>query len=471
MVNLKKVSKNIYKIPKSGEMNVSAVVYASEKLLADIKKDESLEQIKNVATLPGIIKNAVLMPDAHRGYGFPIGGVAAFDMKKGIISPGGVGYDISCGVRLLQTNLTRKDLQGREQEIASSLFRAIPSGVGKGGLVKIDKNDMNEILKKGAVWAVEKGYGVKEDYLCMEEEGQMKGAVPSYVSDRAIARGLNQLGSVGSGNHFLDVFVVDEIFNEKVAESFELEKGQVVIMIHCGSRGLGHQVASDYIKLMEDKYGFENLPDRELINAPINSELGKKYYGAMAAATNFALCNKQVIVHFVREAMKYYFPKFEAKTVYEVTHNIAKFEEHIIDGKKQKVCVHRKGATRSLGPGNKLIPKVYQKVGQPVIIPGSMGTASYVLVGTDKAGELSFSSTAHGSGRVMSRHEAHKKFTSAQVKEKMKKKGIVIVGSKKSLVEEWSDVYKDSDEVVRVSDELGIGGLVARLKPVVVVVG
>ncbi len=472
MTDLKKIAENIYEIKKTGNMNVPVVVYASEKLLADMKKDKCLEQMQNVASLPGIVKQAIVLPDAHQGYGFSIGGVAGFDMDKGIISPGGVGYDISCSCRLLKTNLERKDLEGQEKKISQGIFRAIPSGVGKGGKVKVDKKELKEILEKGAKWAVEKGYGTKDDYEHVEESGCMNDANVDYVSDRAISRGLSQVGSLGAGNHFMEIQVVDEIFDKEVAKTFGLKKNQITIMIHCGSRGLGHQVASDYIKLMEDEYGFETLPDRELINAPINSELGKKYYGAMCAAANFAFCNKQIITHFIREEMRYYFPKFKADVVYEVCHNIAKFEEHIVDGKLKKLCVHRKGATRSLGPENKLLPKDYKKVGQPVIIPGSMGTASYVLVGTKKAEEISFSSTAHGAGRVMSRHEALRTIKSEDVKKKLEEKNIsVVAGSKMSLVEESSDVYKNIDEVVRVSDELGIGKLVARLKPIIVIKG
>ena len=472
MTDLKKIAENIYEIKKTGNMNVPVVVYASEKLLADMKKDKCLEQMQNVASLPGIVKQAIVLPDAHQGYGFSIGGVAGFDMDKGIISPGGVGYDISCSCRLLKTNLERKDLEGQEKKISQGIFRAIPSGVGKGGKVKVDKKELKEILEKGAKWAFEKGYGTKDDYEHVEESGCMNDANVDYVSDRAISRGLSQVGSLGAGNHFMEIQVVDEIFDKEVAKTFGLKKNQITIMIHCGSRGLGHQVASDYIKLMEDEYGFETLPDRELINAPINSELGKKYYGAMCAAANFAFCNKQIITHFIREEMRYYFPKFKADVVYEVCHNIAKFEEHIVDGKLKKLCVHRKGATRSLGPENKLLPKDYKKVGQPVIIPGSMGTASYVLVGTKKAEEISFSSTAHGAGRVMSRHEALRTIKSEDVKKKLEEKNIsVVAGSKMSLVEESSDVYKNIDEVVRVSDELGIGKLVARLKPIIVIKG
>lgn len=472
MTETKKISENIYEINKSEKMNVPVRIYASESLLKDMKKDKCLEQGKNVSMLPGIQKYSILLSDAHQGYGFSIGGVAAFDMDKGIICPGGIGYDINCSVRLLKTNLERKDIEEKRNEISKALYNAIPSGVGKGTKVKITNGEMKEILKKGAKWAVEKGYGEKEDYEFTEENGCMEEADIEYVSKEAISRGMNQLGSIGAGNHFLEIQYVDRIFDEKIAKVFELKKGQIVVMIHCGSRGLGHQVASDYIRLMGDEYGFENLPDRQLINAPINSDLGKKYYKAMCAAANFAFCNKQVLTYLTRETMKNFYPQFKAEVVYDVCHNIAKFEEHEIGGKKIKVCVHRKGATRSFGPGKKELPKKYQSVGQPIIIPGSMGTSSFVLVGTKKAEELSFSSTAHGAGRVMSRHEAMKKFTSENVKMEMEKKNISIsAGSWKSLVEESSDVYKDVEEVVKVSDELGIGNLVARLKPIVVIKG
>jgi len=472
MPEIKKVSENIYQIEKTGKMKVPVVIYASEKLLADIKKDKCLEQMQNVAGLPGIVKHSIVLPDAHQGYGFSIGGVAGFDVDEGIISPGGVGYDISCSVRLLRTNLTAKDLKGKEKILSNSLFRTIPSGVGKGGKVEVGKEELKEILKKGAGWAVEKDYGSQKDIEHLEENGCMEDADVNCVSERAISRGLRQVGSLGAGNHFMEIQVVDEIFDEEVAKVFGLEKDQVTIMLHCGSRGLGHQVASDYIKLMGDEYGYESFPDRELINAPVKSELGKKYYGAMCAAANFSFCNKQVISHYVKEGIKYYFPKFKAEVVYEVCHNIAKFEEHVVDGKNKMLCIHRKGATRSLGPGNKLLPSAYKKVGQPVIIPGSMGTASYVLVGTKKAEEISFSSTAHGAGRVMSRHEAHRRFKSEDVRKELEDRNIAVVaGSKKSFVEESFDVYKNVDEVVRVSDEVGIGKLVARLRPVVVIKG
>jgi tRNA-splicing ligase RtcB len=471
---LKKISDLEWEIPKENGMNVPGKIYASEKLISTIKEDKTLEQIKNVAMLPGILKSSIAVADAHQGYGFPIGGIAAFDIEKGIISPGGVGYDINCSVRLLRTNLKKDDILKKQKEVIEALFRKIPSGVGRGSKFQITKKELDELLKSGARYIIEKGFGFKEDYLHTEEEGEMAGADPSKVSERAIKRGLGQVGTLGAGNHFLEVGIVDEVYDKKIAKVFGLEKDQITIMIHCGSRGLGHQVASDYIKKMEEEYGFSNLPDRELINAPINSQLGKDYFSAMACAVNFAFANKQLITHWVREEMKHIFPEKDLKidVVYDVCHNIAKFEEHIVDGKKKIVCVHRKGATRSFGPGRKEIPEAYRKIGQPVIIPGSMGTASFVLVGTKKAEELTWGSTVHGAGRVSSRSKALRNLRGEQIKKDLHEKGIEVKsGSWKSLAEEAPQVYKDIEEVVRVVDELGISKKVARLIPLVVMKG
>ncbi len=471
-MELNKISKNIYEIPKEGKMNVPARIFAGGIILSNIKKDKTLEQIKNVAMLPGILKYAIALPDAHQGYGFPIGGVAAFDMDKGIISPGGVGYDINCSVRLLKTNLTKKDVLKKQKEVVDFLYKKIPSGVGRGSNFNITKNELNKVLEGGARYIVEKGFGVKEDYLHMEEEGCMKEADVSKVSDRAIKRGIGQLGTLGAGNHFLEVQYVDQIFDEKIAKELGIKKDQVTIMVHCGSRGLGHQVASDYIQLMEKEYGFENLPDRELINAPIKSKLGKDYYKAMSAAANFAFANKQLITFWVREEMKKIFPEIKIDVVYDVCHNIAKFEEHTINGKKQTVCVHRKGATRAFGPGRKEIPIIYRKIGQPVLIPGSMGTSSYLLIGTKKAEEMTFGSTVHGAGRVESRSQALRELRGEDIKKELNKEGIEVkAGSWKSLAEEAPEAYKDIDEVVNVVDELGISKKIAKMKPLVVVKG
>lgn len=454
---LKKIDDNTYELPRVGKMLVPGRIFLSKKLL-DLVEEDALKQIANVAMLPGIVRYAMGLSDMHTGYGFPIGGVAGFDLDKGVISPGGVGYDIDCSVRLLRMNLRVGDIEDKKKLI-HSLFRAVPSGVGRGGKINISHKELNKVLRKGAKWAVENGYGVEEDLEHLEEGGVLSPCNPDDVSERAKKRGIGQLGTLGAGNHFLEIQRVDEIFDKEKAKEFGLEKGQITIMIHCGSRGLGHQVASDYIRLMEDEYGVEGLPDRELINVPIKSDLGKKYFSAMNCAANFAFANKQIITHFVREQLEYYFPDVKVESVYEVCHNIAKREKHKINGKEKEILVMRKGATRSFP-------------GQPVLIPGSMGTASYVLVGTEKAMELSFGSTAHGAGRVMSRTKARKGIRAEDVKRSLKEKGIEFeAGSYKGISEESPDVYKDIDEVVRVSDELGIGKLVARLKPIGVVKG
>ena len=473
-MELKKLNEFTWKIEKQGAMKVPAVIYASESLLKKVREDRTLHQAMNVACLKGIIKHALVMPDAHEGYGFPIGGVAAFDMEEGIISPGGVGYDINCGVRLLRTDLTEADITSRKKEILEEVFKEVPAGVGKAGITKLPKNVLLEILEKGSKWAIENGYGFKEDLQKTEEYGCMKGADSKAVSERALARGMPQLGTLGSGNHFMEIQKVDRIYDEKTAKVFGVgSEGQIVIMIHCGSRGLGHQVASDYIKLMEDKYGFTDLPDRELINAPINSEMGQKYYKAMCCSINYAFCNRQMIAHWVRDVFKKVTGSSEGMDmIYDVCHNIAKFEEHEIDGEKRKVCVHRKGATRSFGPGRDEIPEVYRDFGQPVIIPGSMGTASYLLVGTKKAEEVSFGSTAHGAGRVMSRHEAIRRFRGEKIKHELESRGIELKATSwKGIAEEASEAYKDIDEVVKVSHGVGIGNMVARLVPVGVMKG
>jgi len=461
-IELKKINDYTWEIPKTGKMKVPALVFASEKLLKDIQHDKTLEQIKNVAMLPGIVSRAIALSDCHQGYGFPIGGVAAFNLDSGIISPGGVGYDINCGVRTLSTNIKTEDFLKKRKEILHSIFRSVPSGVGRGGKA-YSRDEIMDVMKRGAEWAVDKKMGNADDLKHCEENGRMKDADPKDVSQRAISRGLPQLGTLGSGNHFLEIQRVDKIYDEKLAKKWGIEKDNITIMIHCGSRGLGHQVASDYIMLMEKEYGWKNLPDRELINAPIKSELGKKYLSAMNCAVNFAFCNRQMIMHHVREQLKYYFPKADVKLVYDVCHNIAKIEEHQveIDGKKKKMnlCVHRKGATRAFE-------------NQPVIIPGSMGTASYLLVGTKKAEETTFGSTAHGAGRVESRTQARRELTPEEIKKELESKDILIeAGSMKGLVEEAPEVYKDIDEVVRVSHEAGIGNLVARLVPLAVMKG
>jgi tRNA-splicing ligase RtcB len=414
------------------------------------------------------------MPDAHQGYGFPIGGVAAFDPDEGIISPGGVGYDINCGVRLLRTEFMDAEISSRRKDLLAEIFKEVPAGVGRGGVTKLSRNVLKEILAKGAEWAVENGYGTPGDLNRTEERGRMMDADPESLSDRALERGIPQLGTLGAGNHFLEFQKVVEIFDEGVARTFGIHsEGQVTVMIHCGSRGLGHQVASDHIELMANRFGTAGLPDRELVNAPFRSDLGQRYYRSMCAAVNYAFANRQMIAHRVRGVFARVLGSAEGMDqVYDVCHNVAKLERHAVGGVEKQLCVHRKGATRSFGPGRPEVPAVYRAVGQPVIIPGSMGTASYILVGTAEAEEKSFSSTAHGAGRVMSRHEALRRFRGEQIRDELAAKGIELRSTNwKGVAEEAAAAYKDVDEVVRVSHELGIGRLVAKVVPIGVMKG
>jgi tRNA-splicing ligase RtcB len=414
------------------------------------------------------------MPDAHQGYGFPIGGVAAFDPDEGIISPGGVGYDINCGVRLLRTEFMDAEISSRRKELLAEIFKDVPAGVGRGGVTKLNRNVLKEILAKGAEWAVENGYGTPGDLERTEERGRMMDADPESLSDRALERGIPQLGTLGAGNHFLEFQKVVEIFDEGVARTFGIHsEGQITVMIHCGSRGLGHQVASDHIELMANRFGTAGLPDRELVNAPFRSDLGQRYYRSMCAAVNYAFANRQMIAHRVRGVFARVLGSAEGMDqVYDVCHNVAKLERHSVGGVEKQLCVHRKGATRSFGPGRPEVPPAYRSVGQPVIIPGSMGTASYILVGTADAEEKSFSSTAHGAGRVMSRHEALRRFRGEQIRDELAAKGIELRSTNwKGVAEEAAAAYKDVDEVVRVSHELGIGRLVAKVVPIGVMKG
>ncbi len=395
-------------------------------------------------------------------------------MDEGIITPGGVGFDLNCGVRLIRTDWTEEEIRPKLRELLDELFKEIPSGVGRGGQLKLSKEQLKEILAKGSKWALANGYAAKDDLDRTEEYGNMEGAEPNLVSNTAFSRGKDQIGTLGAGNHFLEIQKVGSIHNEKAAKAFGIEKeNQVVIMVHCGSRGLGHQVASDYIKEMEDKFGYSDLPDRELVNAPINSELGQKYIRAMKAAMNFAFVNRQIITHWIRNSFKKVIGTDEGlKMVYDVCHNGAKMEKHKVDGEIRMVCIHRKGATRAFGPGREEIPEAYRSIGQPVLIPGSMGTASYVLVGTETGEEVSFGSTAHGAGRVMSRTAALRQFRGEQVVKEMAQQGILVKGASwKGVAEEAAEAYKDIDEVAKTSDKVGIGKIVARLLPMGVVKG
>ena len=473
-MELRRVEENIWEIPKSGDMRVPARLYASEALIQSIKKDKTLEQARNVACLPGILRMSYVMPDAHQGYGFPIGGVAAFDLDEGIISPGGVGYDINCGVRLLRTNLREADVTACRRELLAEIFNEVPAGVGKSGVTKLSLSVLKDILVKGAVWAVENGYGSPGDLEMTEEGGRMKEADPAGLSGRALERGIPQLGTLGSGNHFLEIQKVDRILDPAAAKAFGIDaEGQVLVMIHCGSRGLGHQVATDYIEAMTDKFGVKNLPDRELVHAPIKSALGQEYYRSMCAAVNYAFANRQMIAHWVRGVFKKVLGSSEGmRPIYDVCHNVAKMETHTVDGKAVRVCIHRKGATRSFGPGRREIPAPYRAIGQPVLIPGSMGTSSYILAGTDEAEALSFGSTAHGAGRLMSRQEALRRFRGEKIRDDLAARGIELRSTSwKGVAEEASEAYKDVDEVVRVSDAVGLGRLVARVVPIGVMKG
>ena len=473
-MELRKVSDILWEIPREGEMRVPARICASERLLGDIRRDQTLTQARNVACLPGIQLMSCVMPDAHQGYGFPIGGVAAFDLETGVISPGGVGYDINCGVRLLRTDFREEDISAKRRELLAEIFNEVPAGVGKSGVTKLSRGVLREILTRGAEWAVANGYGTAEDLERTEEGGRMRDAAWDPVSDRALERGIPQLGTLGSGNHFLEFQTVDRIFDADVASAFGIDaEGQVTIMIHCGSRGLGHQVASDFIEAMDSEVGTAGLPDRELVHAPFRSGVGQRYYAAMCAAVNYAFANRQMIAHWVRDVFRRVLGRSEGmRQVYDVCHNVAKVERHRVGGVEKPLCVHRKGATRSFGPGRPEVPAAYRDVGQPVLIPGSMGTASYILAGTAEAEALSFGSTAHGAGRVMSRHEALRRFRGEQIRSELARRGIELKATSwKGVAEEASAAYKDVDEVVRVSHEAGIGRLVARVVPVGVMKG
>lgn len=474
--DFKKINDWLWEIPKyfRQDMRVPARIYASEKLLRETE-DEALIQLINTTTMPGIVKYAIAMPDIHSGYGFPIGGVAAMDMEKGVISPGGVGYDINCGMRVLKSSFLEKDIKPYLDNLASEIQKEVPSGLGRGRQVKLSNTEIDKILEGGAKFLVEKGYGEKEDVENCEAGGRLNWGGASDVSNQAKNRGKDQVGTLGSGNHFLEIQKVAEIFDEKAAKAFDLFKNQVVIMIHTGSRGLGHQVATDYIKIMMQsmpKYGI-NLPDRELAACPINSLEGKKYFSAMACAANYAWANRQMIAHYVRKSWDSVLGRKTSQLtmLYDVAHNIAKREKHLIGGKEMELYVHRKGATRAFPPGHSELPEKYREVGQPVLIPGSMGTASYILIG-QKEGEQAFYSTCHGAGRTMSRHQAMRTVTGQEVVRNLEEKGIIIkCWSSRGIAEEAPLAYKDVDDVVDVVHNAGLSKKVAKLVPLAVIKG
>ncbi len=463
-----------WEIAPTGRMRVPAIVFASSQLILDMDS-KVYEQITNVATLPGIVKASYAMPDAHWGYGFPIGGVAAFDPEQGgVVSAGGVGFDISCGVRTLHTGLDFGDVEAVKHELADMLYFKIPAGLGSTGQVHLGHDEMDAMLAKGAHWAVARGYGNREDLVRTEEDGCMPGAIPAYVSDHAKKRQRDEMGTLGSGNHYLEVQRVTEIYDIATATAFGLHKDGIVVSIHCGSRGLGHQIGTEFLRKMAvsaREFGIE-LPDRELACAPIQSLLGQEYLGAMRAGINCALANRQIITHLTREAFAAVLPQATLHLLYDVSHNTCKEEEHSVDSKKRRLFVHRKGATRALGPGHAQIPEALRATGQPVLVGGSMGTASYILVGTDQGMALSFGSACHGAGRAMSRHQASRQWRGRQIVDELAGRGIVIRSpSSRGVAEEAPGAYKDVSAVVDSADAAGIARKVAKLAPVICIKG
>jgi len=479
--DLVRISEYVWEIPVTyrSDMKVPARIYASERLLEMAFRDRSMEQLVNTAAMPGVVKRVLVMPDAHQGYGPPIGGVVPTRYPDGVISPGAVGYDINCGVRLMASELVAEEVRDEVDGLISALFRNIPSGVGKGGGArKVSGREMDEVLAKGAAWAVKAGYGRPDDLERLEERGAMAGADPGAVSPRAKQRGGPQLGTLGSGNHFVEIQEVQEVYDEEVARAFGLFEGQLAVEIHSGSRGLGHQVCSDYVNSLQNavrKYKIQ-LPDRQLVCAPLDSPEGRSYFGAMVGAANYAWANRQCMAHLARRSFEEVLAgkvrSFDLHTVYDVAHNIAKIEEHVVDGKPMKLCIHRKGATRAFGPGHPAVTSVYRDVGQPVLVPGDMGTASYVLVGTADAMEETFGTCCHGAGRTMSRTAAKKKIHGGTLRAELEAQGIrVRAGSLAGLAEEAPDAYKDIDAVIEVVDGAGLARKVARLRPLAVMKG
>ncbi|MFW6305192.1 MAG: RtcB family protein [Candidatus Saliniplasma sp.] len=473
-------SKYVYKIPKSYKkgMRVDGWIFSDSELIDSIKSDNAPEQVANVATLPGIVGASKAMPDIHWGYGFPIGGVAAMDAEEGVISPGGVGYDINCGVRLLKTNLNEEDVRKNLKDLVNRMFNNVPAGVGRKSKVRLETGELETVLDYGVEWAVEKGYGWEEDLKRIEDNGRLEGADSEKVSKKAKDRGAPQLGTLGGGNHFLEVQKVEKIFDQEAAEAMDLKEGMITTMIHTGSRGCGHQIATDYIKKMESavrKYDID-LPDKQLACAPFDSPEGEDYFAAMNCGANYAWTNRQLILHWVRESFEQIFDEsaedLDMSLIYDVCHNVAKKEVHEVDGKDKDLIVHRKGATRSFEPGRKEVPQKYRDVGQPVIIPGDMGTASYVMMGTEHAMKRSWGSTCHGAGRVMSRTGARKKFRANLIKKQLSDNGIYVKAASDDVLEEESPgAYKDVNRVVEITHNAGLSKVVAKLVPLGVVKG
>lgn len=470
----------VWEIPKEyrDDMTVPARLYASEGLLDEILNDRSIEQLVNSATLPGLVRYALAMPDIHQGYGFPIGGVVASRISNGVISPGAIGYDINCGVRLLGSSLDREDLSGRLADLASALYKNCPSGVGQSGHVRLSIDELDEVLADGSRWALRAGYARQEDIPRTEESGELKGADPSTISKRAKKRGKTQVGTLGAGNHFIEIDEVVATYDEAAADAMGLRPGQIVVQIHCGSRGFGHQVCTDYVRSFQkslSKYNIQ-LPDRELVYAPFQSPEGQDYYAAMKCAANYAFANRQVLAHYVRrsfeEALAGKAKNWDIFQIYDIAHNMGKVEQHEVNGETVEVCVHRKGATRAFGPGFEGLPPEYRAVGQPVLVPGSMGTSSWVLVGTQESMDETFGSTCHGAGRTMSRTRAKKTVWGEDLRDELQGRGIEVrAGSMPGLAEEAPIAYKNVDDVVEVVSEAGIAKKVAQLQPMAVIKG
>ena len=478
---LKKIDDYRWEIPQSYKtgMAVPGLIFATEAMLDHIWEEQVFQQVANVAFLPGIVGYSLAMPDIHWGYGFPIGGVAATRIKDGVVSPGGVGFDINCGVRLLRTNLTEEEVRPKIEQLIAELFINIPSGLGSTGKIRVNEKELDKVLIKGSQWAVEKGYGEAEDIVVTEESGCIKGANPDKASSKAKKRGIPQLGTLGSGNHFLEVEAVDEIYDRDAAKAMGIGAiGQVLVLIHTGSRGFGHQVCTDYVRLLDEavkRYDI-NLPDRQLACAPVESPEGQDYLAAMSCAANYAWTNRQCITHWARESFSKVFGKSQSELgleqIYDVAHNIAKIEEYTIGGKKQTLCIHRKGATRAFPSGHPDVPDIYRDIGQPVLIPGDMGRCSYVALGTETAMKDSFGSTCHGAGRVQSRSAAKRSLRGADIAKSLASRGITVkAGSMSSLAEEASEAYKDVTEVVEVAHKAGISHKVARAIPIGVIKG
>lgn len=475
-----KINPVLWEIPKTfrEDMRVPVRIFADDRILESALGDRSIQQAVNAATLPGLVSHVVVMPDVHQGYGFPIGGVAATRLPDGVISPGGIGYDINCGVRLLASKITLAEAQPWLSDLANAINAHCPSGVGVKGSVPLSAKQLEKVCRDGAEWAVKNGYGRHEDLLRTEEMGSLKVANPEHVSDRAKQRGRPQLGTLGAGNHFIEVDLVEQVFNPQAADAMGLAQGYLALQIHCGSRGFGHQICSDYVRELQSAVKRYNihLPDRELVCAPLNSPEGERYYAAMACAANYAFANRQILAHHARrafeEALAGKVKDWDLYPVYDIAHNMGKIEEHVIDGKATRVCVHRKGATRAFGPGFEGLPEVYRDMGQPVLVPGSMGTASWVLMGTERSMDLAFGSSCHGAGRTMSRKMAKRSVRGDQLRVKLEDSGIHIrAGSMPGLAEEAPQAYKDVDNVVDVVTKAGIAEKVARLRPLVVIKG